>query len=112
MRKPLLLASASVLALFAANISSATNAQPYGWHMMGPWGGYGERGPLGMIVWILILALVIAGVAWFLRTMTRSGYQLTTSGRRSPGLDALEERYARGEIKREEYLEKKRDITG
>jgi putative membrane protein len=31
-------------------------------------------------------------------------------GRRSPGLDVLEERYARGEINRDEYLEKKRDI--
>ena len=32
--------------------------------------------------------------------------------RRSSGLDVLEERYARGEINRDEYLEKKRDITG
>ena len=32
--------------------------------------------------------------------------------RRSSALDVLEERYARGEINRDEYLEKKRDITG
>ena len=30
--------------------------------------------------------------------------------RRSPGLDALEERYARGEINRDEYQQKKKDI--
>ena len=32
--------------------------------------------------------------------------------RRSSALDLVEERYARGEINRDEYLEKKRDITG
>jgi uncharacterized membrane protein len=32
--------------------------------------------------------------------------------RQSSGFDVLEERYARGEINREEYLEKKRDISG
>ena len=32
--------------------------------------------------------------------------------RRSTALDVLEERYAKGEIQREEYLEKKKDITG
>lgn len=30
---------------------------------------------------------------------------------RSPALDLLEQRYARGEISREEYLAKKRDLT-
>ena len=34
------------------------------------------------------------------------------SARRSPALDLLEERYARGEINREEYLQKKGDILG
>ena len=32
--------------------------------------------------------------------------------KRSAGLEVLEERYARGEIKREEYLQKKKDILG
>jgi putative membrane protein len=32
--------------------------------------------------------------------------------RRSPGFDALDERYARGEINRDEYLAKKRDLAG
>ena len=31
---------------------------------------------------------------------------------RPAALDTLEQRYAKGEIGREEYLEKKRDITG
>ena len=80
------------------------------WGMMGPWGSYGG-GPIGMVIWIVILALVVAAVVWFVRTMTHPGYQLHMMGRRSPGLDALEERYARGDIKRDEYLEKKRDLS-
>ena len=31
---------------------------------------------------------------------------------RSLGLDLLEERYANGEIERDEYLQKKRDLGG
>ena len=76
---------------------------------MGPWGGYGG-GPIGMFIGIIVLALVIAAVVWFVRAMAQS-HQMPATGGRSPGLDALEERYARGEIKREEYLEKKSDLT-
>jgi uncharacterized membrane protein len=32
--------------------------------------------------------------------------------RRSPGLETLEQRYARGDITRDEYLEKKADLLG
>jgi putative membrane protein len=61
---------------------------------------------LGFIFWLLILAGIVAGVLWFIRGMPQGG-----GARRSPGLDALEERYAKGEIGREEYLQKKRDLT-
>lgn len=73
--------------------------------MMG-WGGW--MAPFGMIVWILILALLVAGIVWLFGALTRRSGE---SGRRAPGLDVLEERYARGEINRDEYLEKKRDIS-
>lgn len=84
----------------------------WGMGSWGGWSGYGGGGPIDMIIGIVVLALVIAAVVWFARTMTQPGHQLPATGRHSPGLDALEERYARGEIKREEYLEKKRDISG
>jgi putative membrane protein len=72
-----------------------------GW-MMNGWGmGF------GFILWLLILATIIAGVVWFLRSQPLAG-----SPRRSTSLEVLEERYARGEINREEYLQKKRDILG
>lgn len=81
------------------------------WGMMGGWGGYGGYGPLGMIIiWLLILALIVAAVVWVVRSASHSGIHLPSGVRRSPGLDLLEERYARGEIKRDEYLEKKKDL--
>ena len=56
-----------------------------------------------------VLALIVAGIVWLLRALTRQSSD--NIGRRSPALDALEERYARGEISRDEYLEKRRDIS-
>ncbi len=72
--------------------------------MMG-WAGW--MAPFGMIVWIVILALLVAGVVWLFRALTsRADFW-----HRSSALDVLEERYARGEIKRDEYLEKRRDLA-
>jgi putative membrane protein len=70
--------------------------------MMNGWGmGF------GFILWLIIFAAIIAGVVWFVRSQpVRDGQG------RSTALDVLEERYARGEIPREEYLQIKRDITG
>jgi putative membrane protein len=77
--------------------------------------GYGFMGwmPLmGVFFWLFILFLVVAAVrGWRGHPMgpCMMGHGME---RRSPGLDVLEERYARGEINREEYLQKKQDILG
>jgi putative membrane protein len=72
--------------------------------MMNGWGmGF------GFFFWLLILAIFIVGVLWFVRSQPASSQR--SVDRHSPALEALEERYARGEITREEYLRKKRDIT-
>jgi len=74
--------------------------------------GWGWFWPFHFIIPILFLAIIITAVVMVVRYATGWGDQSPRLERRSPGLDALEERYARGEIKRDEYLEKKRDITG
>jgi putative membrane protein len=73
----------------------------HGWGLGG--GGMG----FGFVFWLAILAAIIAVIVWFARSGPSDRNQ-----RRSSGLEVLEQRYARGEISREEYLEKKRDIAG
>ncbi len=90
---------------------------PFG--MMGGWDGSGWLWPFHFIIPVLFLAIIVMVVVFLMRYGIGWGGHPMDSGmmghgmeRRSPGLDALEERYARGEIKRDEFLEKKRDITG
>lgn len=80
------------------------------WGMMGGWGGYGANGSFGMIIWVIILIGIVALVVWLVRSLASPAAHYLPP-RRSTGLDLLEERYARGEMNREEYLQKKRDIT-
>jgi putative membrane protein len=62
-------------------------------------------GPLFMIV---LLALLIAAIVALVRWIGGSD-----GGRRSRAArDILDERYARGEIDREEYLRRRDDIAG
>jgi putative membrane protein len=58
------------------------------------------------------LVLIIAIVVLIVRQVAGWGRQSDRFERRPPGLDILEERYARGEINRDEYLQKKKDMTG
>jgi len=82
--------------------------------------GYGFMGWMpfiGIFFWLFILFLIVAAVrSWGGHPMGPGmmGCGMMGHGmeRRSPGLDVLEERYARGEINRDEYLQKKQDILG
>jgi len=79
------------------------------------YGGYGF-GLIHMVFWVVVLIALVVAVVWLVRSMMTGGPAAGSHPppppRRSPGLDVLEERYARGEINRDEYLEKKRDILG
>lgn len=78
----------------------------------GHWMVWGWWMPLHGILALLIIVLVILGVVALVRALGAGGRHRARDGGRSPGLDLLEERYARGEIEREEYLQKKRDLGG
>ncbi len=68
-----------------------------GWHMM----NYGFGGPL---MWLLLLALVVVIVYFVVRSAKPGG------NGRTP-LDILKARYARGEINKQEFEDKKRDLV-
>lgn len=67
--------------------------------------GMGFGGPFMLLFWALVAVGIVLFVKWLV-------------GQSSPGRDArgktaleiLQERYARGEIDREEYEQKKRDL--
>lgn len=82
----------------------------WGSQMMGY--GWGWMPFMGMIFWLLILVLVVAGMTAFMRAPWRPSGETQKPELGSPGLRVLEERYARGEIPRDEYLQKKKDILG
>lgn len=78
------------------------------WGMMGGWGG----GGLSMILWPLIVIALVVGVVWFVRSPSYASGGRRQLPRHSAGLAILEERYARGEINREEFMQKKQEISG
>ena len=86
----------------------------YGPHsgFMGDWGGYGWTGTSGMLFGLIFLVVIIAVVVWLVRGGWQPDRHATVSDSRSRGLDILQERYARGEIDRDEYLKKKQDLLG
>ena len=75
------------------------------WNM---WGGGGMwLGPLWMIVWLgVLVAIIVVLVRW----LGGTGWGVDRSVRNAR--DILDDRYARGEIDREEYMKRKHDIAG
>jgi uncharacterized membrane protein len=64
-----------------------------------------------MIETILVIGLVIACTLWYMRRAWLKRARILVR-QHSAELEILGERYARGEINREEYLEKRSDILG
>ena len=83
---------------------------PWGPGMMGNW-GYGMMGwfgPIMMLVFWGLLVLVLILLARWLWGLTQKKQEQT--GQES-SLDILKRRYASGEIDREEFEQKKRDLS-
>lgn len=74
--------------------------------MMGlGWGGMG----LGFLVMLAALALLIALIVGFIKLM--SGERAPSTPTQRSARDVLDERYARGEIDREEYVKRREDLS-
>jgi putative membrane protein len=78
------------------------------WEMMHDWGsGWMWLMPLFGIAWF---ALLVVAIVLVVRWMGRGNGARGASA--SSARDILDERYARGEIDREEYLQRRNDIAG
>ncbi len=82
-----------------------------GWHDfgMGPgmmWGFWG----VGLIFMIVFWALIIVGLILLIRWLARVTKAAKTTGTEESAVEILKKRYARGEIDKEEFEQKKRDI--
>ena len=99
----------AAIGLLPAMIGPVSAQQNYGpWHMH-DWMGWGGMffGPVVMILWIAALVAVVVVVLRWLGV----GNLGTRPGPRTPR-EILDERYARGEIDREEYVRRRQDIAG
>ncbi|MEL0585385.1 MAG: SHOCT domain-containing protein [Candidatus Thiodiazotropha sp. (ex. Lucinoma kazani)] len=63
----------------------------------------------GGYMWLFWLGLIIL-IVWVVKAT--AGGKSTPSERHKTALDILRKRYANGEIDREEYEEKRKDLTG
>lgn len=84
--------------------------------MHSSWGGMmGGTGWIGMIIhlfiWVLLLIALILIVKWLFQSIGSKEQGETQKGQPDRALNILKERYARGEIDREEFDQKKQDLS-
>ncbi len=96
----------------AAGLAAATLAFGQGYYGPGMMGGYGwgggwGLGMVGMLLWWVLIVLGIVLLAKWVFSGSPGRHHREAAGR---ALEILKERYARGEIDKKEFEEKKRDL--
>jgi len=102
----------TVLVVLSTVFGLISGGQGYGYGMMGSniMGGFGLMW-LMPIFWILILGLIIWAVVVGVRGVSEPRSSDSAWSRADSALEVLKKRYARGEINKEEYEEKKKDLA-
>ena len=113
--KALITGSAAAGTLAAAGAPNAlAQWDRYGnWHMgpgmMHGWGMGWVGGIFMIIVWVLVIVGLVFLVKWLVQN-TKSDADKSRPGSPS-AMDILKERYARGDIDKQEFEEKKKDLS-
>ena len=77
--------------------------------MSGIVGGWGIIGMVFMFIfWALLITGIILLIVWIVRRVNYAGKDVS---RKDKAIEILEERYARGEISKEDFERMKRDIS-
>ncbi len=77
----------------------------------GPFGGYGTGfGVFGLLFMVVFWALIIVGTIALIRYIASPSREDRKHYHRTP-LEILQERFAKGEIDKKEYEEKKKDLS-
>ncbi len=103
----------SMVMFFLLKKAALANYRDCGGWGMGPgmmgWGNMGWFGPIFMIIfWVLLIVLIVLLIRWLLSSGRGSNQD---HGREESALEILKKRYARGEIEKEEFEAKKRDLN-
>jgi putative membrane protein len=79
----------------------------WGWSMHPLWGFWGAWGLGMMLMMLLFWAVVVVGLVLGIRWLLHLGAPV----RSDSALEILRQRYARGDISKEEFDSKRRDLT-
>ncbi|MFZ7110422.1 MAG: SHOCT domain-containing protein [Desulfatiglandales bacterium] len=110
---PLTFSVAMSLLLFSFETNALAQWRGYGdWHMgpgmVGGWGMGWFGGVFMLLFWVLVIVGLVFLIKWLIQsTKGESGRAPSNSSR---ALEILRERYARGDIDKQEFEEKKKDL--
>ena len=79
----------------------------WSWHMHPMWWMWGAGGLVMMLMMLLFWGLVIAGLVFGIRWLVRQGGE----DQADRAVEILRERYARGEISKEEFEARRQDLA-
>jgi putative membrane protein len=82
-------------------------AYEWGWGMHPMWGFWGIWGVAMMLMMFVFWGVVITGFVLGIRWLARQGRE----SKSDPALEILRQRYARGDINKEEFEARKRDLS-
>ncbi len=100
---PMLMAVVALTMLAPHPVWAQERVYEWGWGMHPMWGLWGMAMMLMMFAfWGVVIAAIVLGIRWLARQGRES--------RSDPALEILRQRYARGEINKEEFEARKRDL--